>query len=89
MFSTSFSIRPPRHPLLRAALAAAGLALLGFFAAFGLAVAVLVLAGFGVRKLLRAVRARVAAPPSRPLDPKVIDGEFSVVRKPHATLLPR
>ena len=85
-------LRPPRHPLLRAVLALSGLLLLGFFAAFAVVIAALVLAGFGVRRLLASVRhgSRPFDPQvARPVDPNVIDGEYSVVRKPHATLLPR
>ena len=88
----SFSLRPPRHPLLRAVVALAGLLLLGFFAAFAVVIAAFVLIGFGVRRLVLQYR---GGPPSldpqvaRRVDPQVIDGEFSVVRKPHATLLPR
>lgn len=84
----SFSLRPPRNPLLRAALAVAGLVLLGFMAAFGFAIALLVLAAFGLRRLVLGARAPSPAP-SRPVDPQVIDGEFSVVSKAPATLLPR
>lgn len=88
----SFSLRPPRHPLLRAVVALAGLLLLGFFAAFGVLVAAFVLLGFGLRRLL--VQSRGGPRPldpqaGRPVDPQVIEGEFSVVSKPHATLLPR
>jgi hypothetical protein len=92
MFAFSFTPRPPRHPLLRAGLALAGLVLLGFFAAFGVVIAGLVLVAFGVRRLLQTARggARPLDPQAtRPADPHVIDGEFSVVRKPNATLLSR
>lgn len=86
MPSFSFQLRPPRHPLLRAALAVSGLMLLGFLAAFGFAIALLVLAAFGVRRLFANARARASGTTSTP---QVIEGEFSVVRKPHAELLPR
>jgi hypothetical protein len=91
MLPFSFTLRPPRHPVLRAVCAVAGLLLLGFFAAFGLALAVLVLAGFGVRRLL--MQSRGGPKPlnpqaAQPRDPNVIDGEFAVVRK-SAPLLPR
>ena len=91
MRSSTFLLRPPRHPLLRTALALAGLALLGFFAAFALIVAGVVLTAFGARRLLRSLRGPQAdATPgaARPIDPHVIDGEFSVVRKT-PPLLPR
>lgn len=87
MRSAVFSIRPPRHPVLRFGLALAGLALLGFFAAFALVVAAGVLAVFGARKLLRSLGAPPAAA-SAPRDPGVIEGEFSVVAK-STPLLPR
>jgi hypothetical protein len=83
----SFALRPPRHPLLRAVLALGGLALLGAFAAFGVVVAAIVLAGFGLRRVWR--NARIARPAAAPREVGVIDGEFTVVSKPHATLLPR
>lgn len=93
MFAFSFTTpRPPRHPLLRAGLALAGLVLLGFFAAFGVLIAALVLVAFAARRVWLHLRGSPrpldprATPPS---DPHVIDGEFSVVRKPGATLLPR
>ena len=87
----SFSLRPPRHPLLRALLAVAGLVLLGFFAAFGVALAVVVLLGFGLRRLwlqLRGGARPLDQQVGRPRDPNVIEGEFAVVRK-SPTPLPR
>lgn len=92
MRAFSFAIRPPRNPLLRAGLAVGGLLLLGFFAAFAVTVAALVLIAFGARRLLMPARTGTrplgAAESSAP-DASVIDGEYTVVRKPHATLLPR
>jgi hypothetical protein len=81
-----FSLQPPRHPVLRLLLALAGLSLLVFFAAFGVLIGALVLAAFGVRRLLMS--SRNALRPAAAPQPGVIDGEFSVVRKAH-TLLPR
>ena len=81
-----FSLRPPRHPVLRMLLALAGLGLLVFFAAAALVIGGLVLAAFGLRRLLASPRA--ALRPQAPAQPGAIDAEFSVVRKPH-TLLPR
>ena len=81
-----FSLRPPRHPVLRMLLALAGLGLLVFFAAFALVIGGLVLAAFGVRRLLASTRHAVRAPAQA--EPGAIDAEFPVVRKPH-TLLPR
>ncbi len=85
----SFTLNPPRHPVLRALLALAGLSLLVFFAAFGVVIGALVLAAFGVRRLINGARARGSLGAAQRVDPNVIDGEFAVVRKPHATLLPR
>ncbi len=87
MLPFSFSLRPPRHPLLRAIVALAGLLLLGFFAAFAVVIAAFVLVGFGLRRLVLQYRggARALDPQvARRVDPQVIDGEFSVVRKPDA-----
>ena len=81
-----FSLRPPRHPVLRMLLALAGLGLLMFFAAFALVIGGLVLAAFGLRRLLAS--SRNAMRPQAPAQLDAIDAEFSVVRKPH-TLLPR
>lgn len=81
-----FSLRPPRHPVLRMLLALAGLGLLVFFAAFAVVIGGLVLAAFGVRRLLAS--SRHALRPQAPAQPGVIDAEFSVVHKSH-TLLPR
>lgn len=81
-----FSLRPPRHPVLRLLLALAGLSLLVFFAAFGVAIGALVLAAFGMRRLL--LSSRTALRPQAPAQAVAIDGEYSVVHKTH-TLLPR
>ena len=91
MLPFSFSLRPPRHPLLRLVCAVAGLLLLGFFAVFGLAIAAVVVIGFGLRRILLQARGgpRPLNPQaSRPRDPNVIEGEFAVVRK-QPDLLPR
>ena len=80
-----FTLQPPRNPLARLALGLAGLVLLGFFTVFGLVVAAAVLAGFALRRFYLGLRgARPGA--TRPVDPNIIDGEFSVVEKPRATL---
>ena len=83
-----FSLRPPRHPVLRLLLALAGLSLLVFFAAFGVVIGALVLAAFGVRRLLLNSRSALRPVARSQAEAGVIDGEFSVVRKTH-TLLPR
>lgn len=91
MLPFSFSLRPPRHPALRTLCAVAGLVLLGFFAAFGLVLAALVVLGFGLRRLVLQHRGgpRPLDPQAaRARDPRVIEGEFAVVRKP-ASWLPR
>lgn len=80
-----FSLNPPRHPLARLALGLAGLVLLGMFTAFGLIVAAAVVLGYAVRRLLLGLR---GVPPgaTRPVDPNVIEGEFSVVEKTRPSL---
>ena len=80
-----FSLNPPRHPLARLALGLAGLVLLGMFTAFGLIVAAAVVLGSAVRRLLLGLR---GVPPgaTRPVDPNVIEGEFSVVEKTRPSL---
>jgi hypothetical protein len=91
MLPFSFSLRPPRHPLLRVICAVAGLLLLGFFAVFAVVVASVVLLGFGLRRLLTQQRGgpRPLDPQAtRARDPDVIEGEFAVVRK-SVDLLPR
>lgn len=75
-----FSLQPPRHPLARLALGLAGLVLLGFFTVFGLVVAAIVLAAFALRRLYFILRGERPVR-SGPIDPNVIEGEFSVVEK--------
>lgn len=75
-----FSLQPPRHPLARLALGLVGLVLLGFFTVFGLVVAAIVLAAFALRRLYLSLRGEHPAR-ARPVDPNVIEGEFSVVEK--------
>jgi hypothetical protein len=86
-----FALQPPRNPLLRLALALVGLVLLGFFTVFGLVATGAVLAGFALRHVLLRLRGPVASPaaPTRPADPHVIEGEFSVVDKPRTPLTSR
>lgn len=75
-----FPMHAPRHPLARLALGIAGLALLGFFTLFGLTVAGLGLAGFALHRLYARLSGR--SPGKRqPIDPRIIEGEFSVVEK--------
>ena len=84
MLPFSFSFRPPRHRLPRVLFMLAGLALLALLAVFGAMFAAVVLVGFGLRRLLMQYRggARKLDPQARHVDPRVIDGEFAVVRKP-------
>lgn len=86
-----FALQPPRHPLLRLALALVGVVLLGFFTVFGLIAAAAVLAGFALRRAWLRLRGAVATGPAsaRPADPDVIEGEFSVVEKPRTPLTSR
>lgn len=85
MRSFSLLLQPPRHPLARLALGLVGVALLGFFTVFGLVIAAIALAGFALHRLYRSLTGQ-RQPPARPVDPRVIEGEFSVVQKPR---LPR
>lgn len=80
-----FTLRPPRNPLLRAVIALAGLALLGFFTLFGLFAAVAVMAALGLRRAWRHLSGNAPAR-ARRHDQDVIDGEFSVIEKPRAPL---
>ena len=86
-----FALQPPRNPLLRLALGLVGVVLLGFFTVFGLVAAGVVLAGFALRHVLLRLRGPVTSPttPTRPADPHVIEGEFSVVDKPRTPLTSR
>jgi hypothetical protein len=78
----SYTPSKPRHPLLRLALGLLGLALL----------VVLVVAGLfvGVGMLLFAATRRLLSQPANAPAParmeSVIDGEYSVIDKSHATL---
>ena len=85
MRNFAFSLQPPRHPLARLFLGLVGVALLGFFTVFGLIVAAIALAGFALHRLYRNLTGQTAVP-KHPVDPRVIEGEFSVVQKPR---LPR
>ena len=77
----AFSFRPhkPRNPLLRAACALLGIALLALLLVFGLFIGLAMLLFAATRRMLR-----------KPIDPQarvdgVIDGEYSVVSKPRAS----
>ncbi len=78
-------MQAPRHPLMRILLGAAGLALLGFFTVFGLLIAAVALAGLALHRLFRRFSGQTPTS-SRPVDPQIIEGEFTVVSKPR---LPR
>jgi hypothetical protein len=73
-----FTLSPPRHPLARAGLALVGLAILGLLSALGLAFAAVVIGVVALRALWR--RLLLPAPPARPAEPRVIEGEYRVVR---------
>jgi hypothetical protein len=75
-----FYMPVPRHPLMRILLGAVGLALLGFFTVFGLLIAAVALAGLALHRLFRRISGQTPAP-TRPIDPRVIEGEFTVVEK--------
>jgi hypothetical protein len=85
MRSFPFILQAPRHPLARIALGTLGLALLGFFTVFGLVIAAIGLAGYALHRIHRKLTGRDRRPPN-PFDPRIIEGEFSVVEKPR---LPR
>lgn len=72
----------PRHPLLRLALGLLGLALLALLVVGGLFVGAGMLLFAATRRLLS--QPPVASP--APRMESVIDGEFSVIDKNHATL---
>ena len=78
-----FSYRPgkPRNPLLKVLLGVLGVALLALLVVFGLVVGLGMLLFAAVRRLLRdrTAPAPVAAP-------DVIEGEYTLVRKPHDRL---
>jgi hypothetical protein len=75
-----FQLSPPRHPLARAGLALLGLAILGLLSALGLAFALVVVALFTARALLRRLTRGTPAAAARPAGPRVIEGEYHVVR---------
>lgn len=73
----------PRNPVLRVLLLACGVVALAGLLTIGLVVGATVL---GVTAVLLAIRRwRIGRTP-QPVDPSVIDGEFTVVTQPHATL---
>jgi len=79
----------PRHPLLRVALAAIGAVLLVGILVFGF-FALLAFAFIGsIVAIVRAVtrsQSSVTAAPSAPGDPRVIEGEYVVLRRDAASL---
>jgi len=80
----------PRHPLMRAILAAIGAVLLvgilvfGFFALVAFAFIGTIVAL--IRAIARANNNTVATPASNRVDPRVIEGEFVVLRNDAAPL---
>lgn len=75
-----FHLSPPRHPLARAGLALLGLAILGLLSALGLAFAAVVVGLFAVRALWRRVTSSGLPPAAGAGTPRVIEGEYHVVR---------
>jgi hypothetical protein len=73
-----FTLSPPRHPLARAGLALVGLAILGLLSALGLAFAAVVIGVIALRALWR--RLVLPAAPAAHAAPRVIEGEYHVVR---------
>lgn len=71
-----FAPRKPRHPVLRLALGLAGVAVLCLLVVVGVFVGAAMIVGGLLFKLLRQRGQPVAA------DPRVVDGEFRVLRKP-------
>ncbi len=80
-----FQFARPRHPLLRLLLAAAGLALLAMFSVVALAIGAVVLLALAVRRLFLPQRAPTRQQAASAAG-DVIEGEFSVVRKPDGML---
>ncbi len=71
-----FVPRKPRHPLLRLALGLVGVAVLCLLVVVGVFVGAAMIVGGLLFKLLRQRGRPVAA------DPRVVDGEYRVLRKP-------
>lgn len=78
----SYTPSKPRHPLLRLALGLLGLVLLVVLVVAGLFVGVGMLMFAATRRLMS--RSAKTTPPPR--IESVIDGEYSVIEKNHATL---
>lgn len=79
VFHRLFSYRPckPRSPLLRVLVGLLGLALLLVLVVFGVVIGLGMLLFAAVRRLVRGARAPQAAAPA-----DVIEGEYTLVRKP-------
>lgn len=73
----------PRNPVLRVLLLACGVVVLAGLLTIGVLVSIATLTVAAV--LLAIRRWRVGRTP-QPVDPSVIDGEFTVVTQPHARL---
>lgn len=70
----------PRHPLLRVLLGLLGLVVLAGLVVVGLFVGLGMLAFAAVRRMLRKPAA------SAPVDDRIIDAQYTVIDKGHATL---
>ncbi len=75
-FRTLFAPRKPRHPLVRVAVGLLGLAILAALVFVGVFVgAAMIIAGVAWKLLASRKQA------ARSADPKVVEGEYRVVRK--------
>jgi hypothetical protein len=79
----TFTIRPPRNPLLRALALLAGAVITAVLVTLGLLVGAMVIAGATVALLVRRWFGRK---PARESDPSIIEGEFTVVSPRRANL---
>lgn len=83
-----FEFRKPRHPLLRFGLGVLGVGVLALLLVFGLFVGLAMLAGAAAIRLVAALLRQGRAPAAGGTG-GVIDGEYTVVRKPHPPLASR
>lgn len=79
----TFTIRPPRNPLLRVLTFAASAVFAAGFLLLGLLAGAVALAGAAAWLLVRTWRTRGHHPPA---DRGVIEGEYTVVTRPRAAL---
>ncbi|HET7563079.1 MAG TPA: hypothetical protein VFJ87_11945 [Rhodanobacteraceae bacterium] len=79
----TFTIQPPRHPLLRALALLAGALITAALVTLGLIVGAVVVTGAAVTLLVRRWLGRK---PAQKSDPSIIEGEYTVVSPSRATL---